>query len=56
MDKKTEKKYKKITERIAFLEAEISTSLGKKDSRTKEIDVAAHMRKIADLRVEASRL
>lgn len=56
MDKKTEKKRKKINERIAFLEAEISTSLGKKDSRTQEIDVAGHMRKIADLRAELSRL
>jgi hypothetical protein len=54
MDKKTEKKRKKITERIAALETEVSTSLGKKDSRTQEIDVASHMRKIADLRAELS--
>lgn len=56
VDRKTEKKKNKINERIAFLEAEISTSLGKKDSRTQEIDVAGHMRKIADLRAELSRL
>lgn len=55
-DKKTEKKKRKLQERIDVLEAEIRTSLGKKDSRSTEIDVPGHTRKIADLRLELSRL
>lgn len=56
MADKTEKKKKKIMERIASLEKEVSQSLGKKDSRTQEIDVPGHMRKIADLRAEFAKL
>lgn len=56
MDKKTEKKKKKIMERIGALEKEVSQSLGKKDSRTQEIDVPGHMRKINGLRFELTKL
>lgn len=55
-DKKIEKKKRKLVERIELLETEIRTSLGKKDSRSAEIDVPGHTRKIADLRQELSRL
>jgi hypothetical protein len=56
MDKKTEKKKKKLLDRIAELETELRQSLGKKDSRTVEIDVPSQMRKIADLQAQVSRM
>jgi len=49
---KLEKKKLKLQERIQFLEAELVSSLTKKTSDTKEIDVAGHQRKISDLRKE----
>ena len=49
---KLEKKKLKLQERIKFLEDELRMSLTKKTSDTKEIDVAGHQRKIAELRKE----
>ena len=56
MDKKAAKKAKRIEERIAFLEKEMQTSLGKKANGGTEIDVASHMRKIAAMRLELKEL
>lgn len=53
---KLEKKKAKLKERIETLELELKTSLGKKTSDTKEIDIASHMRKINDLRKELNDL
>lgn len=49
---KVEKKRVKIQERITLLEDELRMSLTKKTSTTKEIDIAGHQRKIADLKKE----
>ncbi len=49
---KLDKKKLKLQERIKYLEDELVLSLTKKTSDTKEIDVAGHQRKIADLRKE----
>lgn len=49
---KLEKKRMKIQERIQYLENEMRTALTKKTSDTKEIDVAGHTRKIAQLKEE----
>jgi predicted nucleic acid-binding Zn-ribbon protein len=53
---KLEKKKLKLQERIQYLESELRLALTKKTSDTKEIDVAGHSRKIADLRKEFSNL
>jgi len=53
---KLDKKKDKLNDRIKFLEKELVDSLTKKDSFTKEISVGGHQRKIADLRVELSKL
>lgn len=53
---KIDKKKSKLIERIKFLEDELTSSLTKKTSNTKEISVGGHQRKIADLRVELSKL
>ncbi len=53
---KIEKKKAKLQERIEYLEDELKTSLGKKTSDTKEIDIASHMRKISDLKKELNQL
>jgi hypothetical protein len=49
---KLEKKKKRLEEKIAFLEEQLQTSLTQKSSMIKEIDVAGHTRKIAELRKE----
>jgi len=51
-----EKKKQKLVDRIIQLDGEIVEALTKKTSSIKEIDVAAHMRKIADARLELSKL
>lgn len=56
MDKKTEKKKRKMQDRIAVLETELANSLAKKDTKTVEIDVGSHMRKIADMKAELARM
>ncbi len=53
---KLDKKKLKLQERIKYLEDELTLSLTKKSSTTKEIDVAGHQRKISDLRKELSQL
>jgi hypothetical protein len=47
---KIDKKKKRLQERILYLEEELRTSLTKKDSNTKEINVATHQEKIKELR------
>jgi hypothetical protein len=49
---KLEKKKLKLQERIKFLEDELTMSLTKKTSDTKEISVGDYQRKISDLRKE----
>ena len=49
---KLEKKKMRLQERINHLEEELRMALTRKTSNTKEIDVASHQRKIADLRKE----
>ena len=49
---KLEKKRIKLQERIKFLEDELTLSLTKKTSNTKEIDVAGQSRKIQELKLE----
>lgn len=53
---KVEKKKRKLSEEITRLETELQTSLGKKDSRTPEINVPGQLRKIADLKAELVKL
>lgn len=53
---KIDKKKQKLSGEITRLEKEIQTSLGKKDSRTPEINVPGHLRKIADLKAELAKL
>ncbi len=53
---KNDKKKAKLAARIASMEAELSSSLGKKDSRTVEINVPAHMRQIAELKAQLGRM
>ena len=53
---KIEKMRAKLQEKIERLEMELKTSLGKKTSDTKEIDIASHMRKINDLQKELNQL
>lgn len=55
-DKKIEKKRRKLQEQIELLESQVRISLGKKDSRTDEINVPDLMRKIADYRAQIVRL
>jgi hypothetical protein len=50
------KKKRKLADRIEALERELQVSLVKKDSRTPEINLAAQMRKIADLKAELGRM
>jgi hypothetical protein len=49
---KLEKKKSKLLDRIKFLEDELTMSLTKKDSNTKEIDVPTQMKRIQDLKLE----
>jgi len=49
---KLEKKKLKLQERIQYLEKELISSLTKKTSDTKEIDIAGHQRKIGELKKE----
>ena len=49
---KVEKKRLKLQERIKFLEDELSLSLTKKTSTTKEINVGEQQRKIQELKKE----
>lgn len=49
---KLDKKKAKLQERIQYLENEMRVSLTKKTSDTKEISVAGHTRKIAELQQE----
>lgn len=53
---KIEKKKKRLQERITQLEDELRTSLTKKDSFTKEINVASHQIKIQDLRKQLQKM
>ncbi len=53
---KLDKKKLKLQERITTLENEMVSSLTKKTSDTKEIDVPSYQRKISDLRKELSQL
>lgn len=56
MDKKSEKKAKKLKDEIDRLETQLRESLGKKDSSTVEIDVSAQMRRITERRAELEKL
>lgn len=47
---KVDKKKQKLQDQINLLETMLQTSLGKKDSRTTEIDVPGTLRKIAELK------
>ncbi len=49
---KLERKKERIKERINHLQEELTSSLTRKTSNVKEIDVASHQRKIADLNRE----
>jgi len=49
---KIEKKKAKLMERISFLETELTESLTKKTSNTREINVGEQQRKIEILRKE----
>lgn len=53
---KLEKKKKKLQERIDFLENELRMSLTKKDSNTREINVASHSRQINDLKLQLQKM
>lgn len=53
---KADKKKTKLQAEITRLETEIQTSLAKKDSRTAEINVPGHLRKIANLKAELARM
>jgi len=53
---KLDKKKKKLQERIEFLESELRSSLTKKTSDTKEINVSEYTRKISELRKELTTL
>jgi uncharacterized protein YPO0396 len=53
---KVDKKKRKLQERIDTLQEELRSSLTKKDSSTKEIDVPSHQRKIQELQKELNSL
>jgi len=53
---KVDKKRLKLQERIDFLEIELRTSLTKKTSDVKEINVASHQRQISELRQQLQKL
>jgi thiamine biosynthesis lipoprotein ApbE len=53
---KVDKKRKKLQERIDFLENELRMSLTKKDSSTKEINVAKHQSEIIKLKKDLMNL
>ena len=53
---KLEKKRKKLEDRIKVMQDELRTSLTKKSSSTKEIDVPTHTRKIIDLKTKLNNL
>ena len=53
---KVDKKRRKLTERIKELENELSLSLTKKSSNTREINVGEYQRKINQLKVQLSEL
>jgi hypothetical protein len=53
---KTEKKKKKLEERINFLENELLEALTKKTSNSKEINVGEYQRKIFDLKTELTKI
>jgi len=53
---KVDKKRAKLEERIKYLQDEMTLSLTKKTSDTKEISVSDYVRKIADLKLELSKL
>jgi len=53
---KIEKKRKKIQERIETLENELTMSLTKKSSTTKEINVPSYQREILRLKTELQNL
>lgn len=53
---KKDKKKQKLQERLAFLEEQMRTSLGKKTHDSAEINIAAQMRKIADLRKQINEM
>jgi len=53
---KVEKKKLRLQERIQTLENELRTSLTKKTSDVKEINVAVHQRKIYDLKLELQKM
>ena len=50
------KKREKLRERIQLLETELTNSLTKKTSTTKEMDVAGQQRKIQQLKVDLSKM
>lgn len=52
MDKKTEKKARKLQEHIDELTIEMTNALGKKTHSSAEMDIAGQMRKIATLNAE----
>jgi len=53
---KVEKKKVRLKERIETLENELRTSLTKKTSDVKEINVASHQRKIHELKLELQKM
>ena len=53
---KLEKKRAKLQERIDSLQEELTTSLTKKTSNVKAIDVGLYQRKIQDLKIELNKL
>jgi len=53
---KVKKKIMKLESRIETLENELIESLTKKDSKTAEINVASHQRKISDARKQLREL
>jgi hypothetical protein len=52
MDKKTQKKVRKLQERIDELTIEMTNALGKKTHSSAEMDIAGQMRKILILNAE----
>lgn len=53
---KLEKKKEKLKERIKTLQDEMTSSLTKKTSTTKEINIPTYQRKIADLQLELQKM
>jgi len=53
---KTDKKKRKLQERIDFLQSELTESLTKKSGKTAEINVGEYQRKITELRQQLALL